>query len=85
MRVSDKWLKELINVEDDVTSIANKMLFAGNEYDSINELCPATNLVIGRVVSKRPHPDSDHLNICEVDLKDKIYQIVCGAKNVRKK
>lgn len=82
MRVSDKWLKELINVEDDVTSIANKMLFAGNEYDSINELCPATNLVIGRVVSKRPHPDSDHLNICEVDLKDKIYQIVCGAKNV---
>ena len=38
MRVSDKWLKELINVEDDVTSIANKMLFAGNEYDSINEL-----------------------------------------------
>lgn len=82
MRVSNNWLKELINVEESPEDIANKMLFVGNEYESINELCKATNLVIGRVVSKRPHPDSDHLNICEVDLGDKIYQIVCGAPNV---
>ena len=82
MRVSDKWLKELVNIEDDVETVADNMLSVGNEYDSINELCPATNLVVGRVVSKRPHPDSDHLNICEVDLGDKVYQIVCGAPNV---
>lgn len=82
MRVSDKWLKELVNVDDTIENIANKMLSVGNEYESINKLCPCTNLVIGRVVSKRPHPDSDHLNVCEVDLKDKIYQIVCGAPNV---
>ena len=82
MRVSDKWLKELVNIEDDVKTIADNMLSVGNEYDSINELCPATNLVVGRVVSKKSHPDSDHLNICEVDLGDKIYQIVCGAPNV---
>ncbi len=82
MRVSDKWLKELVDVEDDVKNIADKMLSVGNEYDSITELCPATNLVIGRVISKTPHPDSDHLNVCEVDLGDKIYKIVCGAPNV---
>ena len=82
MRVSDKWLKELVNIEDNVEIVANKMLSVGNEYASIEELCPATNLVVGRVVSKRPHPDSDHLNVCEVDLGDKIYQIVCGAPNV---
>lgn len=82
MRVSDKWLKELVNVDDTIENIANKMLSVGNEYESINKLCPCTNLVVGRVVSKKPHPDSDHLNVCEVDLKDKIYQIVCGAPNV---
>jgi len=82
MRVSDKWLKELVDVDAPVDEIANKMLFVGNEYDSINKLCPSTNLVVGRVVSKRPHPDSDHLNVCEVDLGDKIHQIVCGAPNV---
>lgn len=82
MRVSDKWLKELVSVEDDVNTIADKMLTIGNEYASIEKLCPATDLVVGRVVSKHPHPDSDHLNVCEVDLGDKVYQIVCGAPNV---
>ena len=82
MRVSDKWLRELVDVTDDKEVIANKMLSVGNEYESINELCPSTNLVVGRVVSKYPHPDSDHLNVCEVDLGDKIYKIVCGAPNV---
>ena len=82
MRVSNSWLKELVDIDNDVNDIAEKMLFVGNEYESINELCPSTNLVVGRVVSKKPHPDSDHLNVCEVDLGDKIYQIVCGAPNV---
>jgi len=82
MRVSDKWLRELVDIEDTIEVIADKMLSVGNEYASIEELCPATNLVVGRVVSKHPHPDSDHLNVCEVDLGDKIYQIVCGAPNV---
>ena len=82
MRVSNSWLKELVDVDIAAKEIADKMLHVGNEYESINELCPATGLVVGRVVSKKPHPDSDHLNICEVDLGDKIYQIVCGAPNV---
>ena len=82
MRVSNLWLKELVDVDEDVKQIADKMVSVGNEYESITEVCPATNLVVGRVVSKEPHPDSDHLNVCQVDLGDKIYQIVCGAPNV---
>ena len=82
MRVSDKWLRELVDIEDSIEVVADKMLSVGNEYASIEELSSATNLVVGRVVSKCPHPDSDHLNVCEVDLGDKIYQIVCGASNV---
>mgnify|MGYP002559432296 FL=1 len=82
MRLSEKWIKEIVNVDDTIENIAEKMVFCGNEYESINKLCPATNLVVGRVVSVHPHPDSDHLNLCEVDLGDKIYQIICGAPNV---
>ena len=83
MRVSNTWLKELVDIEDDVNTVAEKMVFVGNEYESINELCPATDLVIGRIVSVEKHPDSDHLNVCQVDLGDKVYQIVCGAPNVK--
>lgn len=32
----------------------------------------------------RPHPDSDHLSICQVDIgEDEDSQIVCGAPNVK--
>lgn len=82
MRVSDKWLRELVDIDVDVNKYAKDMLNVGNEYDSICELCPASNLVVGKVLTKRAHPDSDHLNICEVDLGDGVYQIVCGAPNV---
>lgn len=39
-------------------------------------------LVVGKVLSCKKHPKSDHLTICEVDVKDKLLQIVCGASNV---
>lgn len=38
--------------------------------------------VVGRVLECVDHPDSDHLHVCKVDVKDEILQIVCGASNV---
>ncbi|MGL5042218.1 MAG: YtpR family tRNA-binding protein [Culicoidibacterales bacterium] len=40
--------------------------------------------VVGHVMSCTPHPDSQKLSVCEVDVGDQILQIVCGAKNVAK-
>lgn len=39
-------------------------------------------IVVGQVLSCEAHPDSDHLHVCQVDIKDKVLQIVCGASNV---
>lgn len=41
------------------------------------------NLKIGKILSVVDHPDSDHMHVCMVDVKDSVKQIVCGAKNVR--
>lgn len=38
--------------------------------------------IVGKILECENHPDSDHLHICKVDVKDEILQIVCGAKNV---
>ncbi len=54
------------------------------EVESFEPLNEATNLVIGRVLTCEPHPNSDHLNLTTVDLGDRIEKIVCGAPNVRK-
>lgn len=40
------------------------------------------HFIVGEVISMCEHPDSDHLHICQVDLKDTKTQIVCGAPNV---
>lgn len=40
--------------------------------------------VVGQIVEMVAHPDSDHLNICQVAVgSDKTVQIVAGAPNVR--
>lgn len=85
MILSKNFLKDYIDLDDiSMNDIAEKMVFAGNEYESIKKLVDAENLVVGKVVECIDHPDSDHLHICQVDIGDDIKQIVCGAPNVRK-
>lgn len=38
-------------------------------------------IVVGEIVKCDPHPDSDHLHVCQVDVGTKTLQIVCGASN----
>lgn len=83
MKVSRNWLNKYIDTSSIPTSeIVKKMPLVGNEIEDNHKLCEATNLVIGKVLSKEKHPDSEKLNVCMVDLGNEIVQIVCGAKNV---
>lgn len=84
MKVSYNWLNTYVSLEG-VTpeKLADVLTNAGLEVEGIEYQASGTNLVIGYVLEKKPHPDSDHLNVCQVDLGDGIpTQIVCGAPNV---
>ncbi len=84
MKVSKNWLNEYVKVDDISDSeIEVKMPLAGNEIETIKKISEATNLVVGKVLTKEKHPDSDKLNVCTVDIGSKIEKIVCGASNVR--
>lgn len=85
MRLSKKFLSDYIDLNGiDFHDLAEKMLFVGNEYENINRLSDATGLVVGYVKECVKHPNSDKLSVCKVDIGDeKLYQIVCGANNVR--
>ena len=85
MKLSRKFLSDYINISDkDIKTIALDMTGIGNEFADCGKLINATNLVIGEVIDCEKHPDSDHLHVCKVDVKDEILNIVCGAPNVRK-
>ncbi len=56
----------------------------GLEVESVKILNIPKKVVVGKVLSKRPHPDADKLSVCEVNVGSGVLQIVCGAKNVAK-
>ena len=86
MRLSRKFISDYIDIPSSVSTkqLADEMTNVGNEYDSVESLIPATNLVIGEVIECVDHPDSDHLHVCKVDVGTEILDIVCGAPNCRK-
>ena len=38
---------------------------------------------VGKILTCEEHPDSDHLHVTTVDVKDQILDIVCGAPNCK--
>lgn len=84
MKLSINFVKDYVDIDVPVKTLAEDMTKVGNEYDSAQKLINATNLVIGEVIECEMHPDSDHLHVCKVNVGDEILNIVCGAPNVRK-
>lgn len=83
MKLSLNFVKDYVDIDVTVKDLAEDMTRVGNEYDSAEKLIPATNLIIGEVKTCEPHPDSDHLHVCTVDVGNEVLNIVCGAPNVR--
>lgn len=83
MKLSTNFLKDYIDIDVDVKKLAEDMTRVGNEYDSASNLINATKLVIGQITECEPHPDSDHLHLCKVNIGTEVLDIVCGAPNAR--
>ena len=83
MRVKLEWLNELVDLTGlTIKEIVDKVSLYCIEVENLEKLVDASNLVIGHVESKTPHPDSDHLNVLNVNVGKETLQIVCGAPNV---
>jgi len=84
MKLSTNFLKDYVDIDVPVKTLAEDMTRVGNEYDYAGNFIDATNLIIGEIKECEGHPDSDHLHVCQVDIGNEILQIVCGAPNARK-
>ena len=83
MIVTKQWLKEWLDLGEITTDeICRSLNSIGLEVDALDEIRVPKGVKIGLVKECEKHPDADKLNVCQVDLGDKITQIVCGAKNV---
>ncbi|MCP9916091.1 phenylalanine--tRNA ligase subunit beta [Cyanobium sp. ATX 6F1] len=85
MRVSLRWLRELVACDTPVDELAERLSLAGFEVEAIEDLAAqAAGVVVGLVERRDPHPNADKLSVCSVNVgSEQPLQIVCGAANVR--
>ncbi|WP_432718606.1 phenylalanine--tRNA ligase subunit beta [Pectinatus frisingensis] len=84
MQVSIKWLKDYINFTQTPEKLADMLTMAGIPVESIIDPGEGLQKVItGRIEKIVPHENSDHLQICtlNVGMAENLI-IVTGAKNV---
>ncbi len=91
MRISYEWLKSMVDVPEDPSDLVAEFVRTGTEVEAVEKVgADLTNVVTAQVVSKKPHPDSDHMWLCQVSVGDRNVdadgnpvplQIVCGAQN----
>ncbi len=68
--------------DQDVEKLNQELQKEGFTEELVNDHEP--KFVVGEIVEMVAHPDSDHLNICQVQVAaDKTVQIVAGAPNAR--
>ncbi len=85
MKFSIQWLQEWLSSPIDPFDLIDKMTMSGLEVDAVNSAAPDfQKVVIGEVLSVKPHPDAQRLHCCQVNINSNSpLSIVCGANNVR--
>lgn len=84
MELSLNWLSKFVDLSGlDEATIIDKIIKAGFEVENVTHLGEGTNLIVGKILECKDHPDSDHLHVTKVDIKNEVLDIVCGAPNCR--
>ncbi len=88
MKLPISWLNEYVKVDDiDPKELAEKLTRAGLQVESIETVGGiqlSDLIVVVEVLECENHPNSDHLHVCKVTDGKEVYQVVCGAPNMRK-
>lgn len=85
MFVSINWIKEYVDLDGlDIKKLINSFTLATAEVeDIIIKGEDIQNVVVGEILSIENHPNSKKLHLLKVDGGDRVYDVVCGAPNVR--
>ncbi|MEW6041906.1 MAG: YtpR family tRNA-binding protein, partial [Elusimicrobiota bacterium] len=84
MKLTYGWLKDFIDLRIKPVEVANLLTCIGLEVSRAGIEYESNNMVVvGKVIEKRPIPESDRLSLCSVNVGgEKPLSIVCGARNV---
>ena len=85
MKFTLDWLKDHLETDVSAETIIDTLTMIGLEVEEVEDQAKALEpFVVAHVVEAKPHPNSDHLNLCLVDDgSGEQIKVVCGAPNAR--
>ncbi len=84
MKTSIEWLQDYADINVDAKTLADRLTMTGSKVETIEQKGKdIKNVVVGKILEIKKHPDADKLIVTKVDIGDKVVQIVTGADNVK--
>jgi len=84
MRVLYSWLCDYLDEKLDFKTVTSNLSRIGFSIDDVKIIgADVDDVYVAEVLSVKKHPNADRLSLCEVSDGKKIYNVVCGAPNVR--
>jgi phenylalanyl-tRNA synthetase beta chain len=86
MNLSRRWMEALLGRPLDAREVAALLTARCCPVEAVEPLHPGLgDVLIGRVLEVKPHPNADRLSLCLVDAggAEGPLEVVCGAPNVR--
>ncbi|EJP6473282.1 phenylalanine--tRNA ligase subunit beta [Clostridium botulinum] len=85
MKVPVKWLNDYIDIDISPKELGDRLTLSGSKVEEVvttgDEI---QNVVTGKIMEIRKHPDADKLSICQVNIgKEENIQIVTAATNMK--
>jgi phenylalanyl-tRNA synthetase beta chain len=84
MKFTLSWLKTFLETDASSNQIINTLNNIGLEVEEVIDLGEVYQaFLVAEIISTKPHPEAEKLQICQVNNGSEVLQIVCGAKNAR--
>ncbi len=84
MKASVEWLSEYSDIDVDATKLGDILTMTGSKVEEVKQTGnDIKNVVVGKILEIKKHPDANKLVITQVDVGTEKIQIVTGAKNIK--
>lgn len=83
MKILYSWLSDYVDCPkvEEVLANLKRLGFGVEDFKKIEPDCEG--VVTAKVIEVKKHPNADRLKICKVTTGNEIYEVVCGAQNVK--
>lgn len=84
MKASVEWLKEYADINVEPKELGDILTMTGSKVEAIEQRGnDIKNVVVGKILEIKKHPDAERLVVTKVNVGDEIVQIVTGADNIK--